>query len=67
MSTTRIESIPQAWNDETDVAFFTIVARIFTPEFTYGAGVLLASFDTAVAIDDVVVPVSTSRQLVSAR
>lgn len=45
MTTTRIETVPQTWTDS-DTAFFTIVARLFTPDFTYGAGVLLAEFDT---------------------
>jgi hypothetical protein len=54
-SIVRIESIPQTWNDETDTAFFTIVARLFSTEFTYGASVLLASFDSSEAdvIEDI--------------
>jgi hypothetical protein len=50
MSVNYIESIPQTWDDKTDTAFFTIVARLFTPEFTYGASVLLATYDVT---DDV--------------
>ncbi len=46
-TTVRIESIPQTWDAETDIAFFTIVARLFTADFTYGAGVLLATFDNS--------------------
>lgn len=46
-STARIESVPQTWNDETDSAFFTIVARLFCADFAYGAGVLLATFDSS--------------------
>lgn len=45
MSIIRIETVPQIWNDETDTAFFTIAAGLFSAEFTYGASVLLASFD----------------------
>lgn len=45
MTTIRIETVPQTWTDS-DTAFFTIVARLFTPDFTYGAGVLLAGLDT---------------------
>ena len=45
MSIVRIESIPQTWT-ESDTAFFTIVARLFSPEFSYGASVLLAALDT---------------------
>jgi hypothetical protein len=44
-STTAIESVPQTWDDEADRAFFTIVARLFSSDFVYGASVLLASFD----------------------
>lgn len=47
MSVNYIETIPQTWDDQTDTAFFTIVARLFTPEFAYGASVLLATFDVA--------------------
>lgn len=45
MSTTRLETVPQSWNDETDTAFFTVTARLFSAGFTYGAGVLLGSYD----------------------
>ena len=45
-TTTAIESIPQAWDDVADRAFFTIVAHLFSCDFVYGASVLLASFDT---------------------
>ncbi len=43
MSIVRLESIPQTWDDERDTSFFTIVAHLFSAEFAYGAGVLLAS------------------------
>ncbi|MDX6209030.1 MAG: hypothetical protein QOE24_1421 [Frankiales bacterium] len=45
MTAIRIETVPQTWNDA-DTAFFTLVARLFSPEFLYGAGVLLAAYDT---------------------
>ncbi len=45
MSIYRLESIPQTWNHEIDAAFFTITARLFSAEFTYGASVLLAAAD----------------------
>jgi hypothetical protein len=45
MSIVRIESIPQTWT-ESDSTFFAIVARLFRPEFAYGASVMLAGFDT---------------------
>jgi hypothetical protein len=51
MSTIRIETVPQTWNDDTDTAFFTITARLFSAEFAYGASVLLASFDTDTVAD----------------
>ena len=58
MSEIRIENIPQAWDDTRDVAFFRIVAPVFTAEFVYGAGVLLSSYDdvdvAAVAADSAV-------------
>ena len=40
-----IESVPTAWDDERDTAFFRIVAALFDPAFCLGAGVLLASAD----------------------
>jgi hypothetical protein len=46
MTTMRIESVPQSWNDEEDTSFFIITARLFSVEFVYGASVLLASYDT---------------------
>lgn len=45
MSDIRIENIPQTWDDSRDVAFFRIVASVFTTEFVYGAGALLSSYD----------------------
>jgi hypothetical protein len=51
MSTIRIETVPQTWSD-TDTAFFTMTARLFSAEFTYGASVLLASFDPSAVVED---------------
>ena len=45
MAATAIETIPALWDDERDGAFFRITAALFSGEFTYGAGVLLASYD----------------------
>ena len=42
----NIESIPQVWDDERDGQFFRITASLFDPSYCYGAGVLLASYDT---------------------
>jgi hypothetical protein len=39
------ESVPQTWDDQRDNDFFRIVASLFTPDFTYGASVLLAAND----------------------
>ena len=41
----RTESLPETWDDVRDLAFFSITASVFPPAFTYGAGVLLASYD----------------------
>ena len=45
MTTQPIESVPQARDDARDSAFFQCVADLFSPEFLYGASVLLASYD----------------------
>ena len=45
MAATAIETIPATWDDDRDNAFFRITASLFSCEFTYGAGVLLASYD----------------------
>ena len=44
--TNQLESVPTQWTSE-DEAFFDLVASVFDPAFTYGAGVLLATYDTA--------------------
>ena len=45
MATYGTEDIPSRWDDDRDTAFFRITASLFSPEFTYGASVLLASYD----------------------
>ena len=40
-----VEAIPAEWTDERDEPFFRITAALFSPEFTLGASVLLASYD----------------------
>jgi hypothetical protein len=43
--TTALETIPAAWS-AADEEFFRVVAtEVLTPEFLFGAGVLLASHD----------------------
>ena len=44
-----IEGIPTQWDDARDDTFFRITATLFAPEFTMGAGVLLASYDDETA------------------
>ena len=53
MNIVRIETVPQTWDDQIDTAFFTLTARVFSAEFLYGAGVLLASFDPSTATDGI--------------
>ena len=45
MATYGTEDIPSSWDDDRDTAFFRITASLFSPEFTFGASVLLASYD----------------------
>lgn len=45
MATYGTETVPSTWDDDRDTAFFRLTAQLFTSEFTYGAGVLLASYD----------------------
>lgn len=57
-----IESIPQTWT-EADDTFFSMVARLFSPAFTAGASVLLASFDIDTfdtELDPVLEPVAST-------
>ena len=41
---TPLESLPSVWSSADDT-FFRVVASVFPPEFTAGAGVLLGSYD----------------------
>ena len=43
-TTNPLESVRVLWSDA-DETFFRIAAELFTPAFTMGAGVLLASYD----------------------
>ncbi len=45
MTTTRVESLPATWDDARDLPFFRITDRLFSPDFCFGASVLLASYD----------------------
>lgn len=66
MATYGTEDIPSSWNDDRDTAFFRITAALFSTEFTFGASVLLASYDegceAAMPVADLPV-VSTSSPL----
>jgi hypothetical protein len=33
------------WNDARDACFFTITARLFSPQFCFGASTLLGTYD----------------------
>jgi len=44
MTSISTETVPQTWNDQ-DERFFRITSALFSTEFCYGAGVLLASYD----------------------
>jgi hypothetical protein len=46
MTNTSLETVPQTWDDQRDNDFFRIVASLFSPDFVYGAGVLLAGNDS---------------------
>jgi hypothetical protein len=45
LSPTVDECVPQTWDDDRDSAFFRIVCSLFSADFLYGAGVLLAEND----------------------
>ena len=49
MTTIRVETLPATWDDARDLPFFRITARLFTSDFCFGAGVLLASYDDDIA------------------
>lgn len=40
------EAVPELWLDERDEPFFRLTAPLFSADFTFGAGVLLASYDS---------------------
>ncbi|HWL35513.1 MAG TPA: hypothetical protein VNQ77_04915 [Frankiaceae bacterium] len=77
MTTTAAENLPSSWDAARDVPFFRITARVFSPDFCLGAGVLLAAndqddtrgsrtttpatIDTAVHADRDLVPVRARR------
>ena len=45
------------WDDEADGVFFAVTATLFAPSYTYGASVLLASYD---AEDEEITPSSVA-------
>ena len=61
MDTTRVETLPTSWDDARDLPFFRITDRLFTPDFCFGASVLLASYD-----DTLDTPAATERRTVTA-
>lgn len=54
MCTTRTCAVPMTWDDPCTDRFFRTTARLFSPEFCFGASVLLASYDDEAAEDHVV-------------
>ena len=65
------ESVPQIWNDQ-DEQFFRIAAALFSPDFCYGASVLLASYDNdtdaqaqSSSTSDVVIEGSSRKQVLA--
>jgi hypothetical protein len=63
MTTTRVETLPTRWDDASDVPFFRITERLFTPDFCSGASVLLASYDDSLGELDS--PVAERRTVVA--
>ena len=47
MATYGTADLPSSWDDDRDTAFFRITASLFSTAFTFGASVLLASYDEA--------------------
>jgi hypothetical protein len=45
MNATGNETVPATWDEERDTAFFRITRCLFSADFTFGAGVLLGSYD----------------------
>ena len=64
MTTIRVETLPTSWDDARDLPFFRITDRLFTPDFCFGAGVLLASYDDT--LDEAATPVAAGRRTVTA-
>jgi hypothetical protein len=52
MITTGLETIPSTWDDQRDEAFFRITRALFSASFTFGAGVLLSSYDVEPGVSD---------------
>lgn len=42
---TRLETLPTTWDLDREERFFRVVANLFPTGFTFGASVLLASYD----------------------
>ena len=61
MTTSRLEARTSTWDDARDGAFFRLTARLFSPAFCAGAGVLLGSYD------DEQVPVAAPAPVLPAR
>ena len=45
MNTTRMQAIPEEWDEARDIPFFRVTAHLFSPAFCLGAGELLAGND----------------------
>ena len=45
MTITRIENVPETWDDDSELPFFRLVERVFSATFLYGASVMLTSSD----------------------
>lgn len=45
MSTSRVRTSTMTWDDASTIDFFCITASLFSPDFCFGASVLLASYD----------------------
>ena len=52
MTTTRVETLPASWDDARDLPFFRITDHVFSPDFCFGASVLLASYDDSLCPRD---------------
>ncbi len=55
----HLESVPTHWTSADD-NFFCLVSHVFDPDFLYGSGVLLASYDSGEPADSPT-PVATGR------